>query len=208
MNKKGAFNLATKTIYWMIAAFVISMLIVAFVLLVTGYLGKLTYVSPILKGGLISLKFVNNADCFAYQDPVSERVFPGTIDLTKFTSERMDECYRTGKDKDSPDYKPSEDFGYRDFNFQLQLLNTNRNVETNNFFTAGQVFYDQEVLVKDGDTIIKDTLRVIVQETIPKIPKEGIKAKLKRLEEEKKKIFYPLAHPDQGYTAADVTRGK
>ncbi len=36
-----------------------------------------------------------SADCFAYEDPITRRVYPGIIDALKFTEDRLQSCYAT-----------------------------------------------------------------------------------------------------------------
>jgi len=110
MNKKAQFDVARKSIYWMLAGVVITMAVFAFAIILSSYQQKVTQVPPQLRAEVISLRFVNTPECFTYQDPVTGRIFPGVIDVTKFTQARMDQCYRTQNEQ-----------GFKEFNFGLAL---------------------------------------------------------------------------------------
>ena len=159
MSDNDVFEVGRKTIYWMIASFIIGVLMIAFVIFIVGYQGKLTAIPGELKTGFITLRFVTNPDCFAYQDATG-RTFPYTIDLSKFTEERMNLCYLTDPEK-----------GYNTFNFKLTLHGRDMSLATNNFFNI--VYYSPlgyAVLIWDGEKFIRDDLLIEVQESISSIP--------------------------------------
>lgn len=161
MSEDDIFDVGRKNIYWMIAGFVIAMVMIAYVMIIGGYKARLTEVPKEIKSELISLRFVNNPDCFAYEDLVTKRVFPFSIDLKKFKEEkRMDGCYLTEKEK-----------GYKTFNFKLSLANYG-SVQTNNYFEAPQSQKEYDVLVWNGNLFERDTLLIEVQETLPYLPTE------------------------------------
>src|SRR3989344_3952766 len=157
MSDDDVFEVGRKTIYWMIASFVIGVLMIAFVIIIAGYQGKLTAVPGELKTGFITLRFVTSPDCFAYQDATG-RVFPYTIDLSKFTEERMVLCYLTDPEK-----------GYETFNFRL-MLGDGTSVKTNNYYQIDHFSKKYDVLVWDGSAFTKDTLSVLVQEGVSAKP--------------------------------------
>ncbi len=157
MNRKAQFDVARKTIFWMIAGFLIAIIILAFTFTIADYRSKLTYVPPQMKAEFITLRFANIPQCFAYRDEVTGRVYSSTIDLAKFTRERLFSCYHTD---------PKE--GYQDYNFRLVLKKTNKEIFTNNYFNKDDFTQFKQVLVKDGDTFTEDTLYIYVQEYISK----------------------------------------
>ncbi len=159
MSEDDIFDVGRKTIYWMIAGFVMAMVMIAYVMIIGGYKARLTEMPNEIKSEFIALRFVNNLDCFAYQDPSTKRVFPFSIDVAKFKEEkRMDKCYLTEKEK-----------GYKTFNFKLSL-GQYESVRTNNYFEAPQSQKEYNVLVWDGNKFERDTLLIEVQETLPYIP--------------------------------------
>ncbi len=155
MNRKAQFASARKTIYWMIVGFVITIVIIAFMMIIVGYKNKLTQISPKLKGELIALRFTNIPECLAYQDPVSERIYPGIIDLNKFTNEHLAGCYSTDPEK-----------GFKEYNFGLHLAIQNKFIYTNNYFNKDDFTIIKEVLVKDNNKLTKDDLLIFVQTRI------------------------------------------
>lgn len=167
MLKKGQFDVARKTIYWTIAGIIIAVVLLAFAITIANYKNNLTHVSPKLKASLIAMRFTNIPECFAYQDPETDRVYPGIIDLSKFTNEQMEQsCYHTQS--------------ANEINFKLKLQNKGLEIQTNNYFNhpASDVSIREnnlvdivlvpmvipmEVLVKDGEEISGDVIEVEVQ---------------------------------------------
>ncbi|MBI4983558.1 hypothetical protein HZC32_02840 [Candidatus Woesearchaeota archaeon] len=157
MNRKGeeAFDPARKTIYWMIAGVMIVLVVLAFSGTLVGYKNKLTYYPPKLKAELISSRFANIPECFAYQDKISGRVYPGVIDLNKFTNATLYDCYHTGQEK-----------GYEDYNFRLKLYNKSTEVLTNNYFNKDDFTLFRKVLVNNKGKSSEDMLYIFVQVNI------------------------------------------
>ena len=149
--KKAQFDVARKTIFWMIAGIAISVMVVFFAFIVGGYKSKLAAVPAEVKAEFISLRFTNIAECFAYTDVV---VHPGIVDMDKFTPEQMLKCYKTESER-----------GYRDFNFRLEL--NGKVVTTNNYFKVDHFKIERKVLVKEGENTIPGLLTIYVREGIP-----------------------------------------
>ncbi|MDP3733781.1 MAG: hypothetical protein Q8R37_01000, partial [Nanoarchaeota archaeon] len=74
---EGVEDVAWKSFSWAIFGVIITILVFVFALLIAGYKERLTTVPPELKAELISVRFTNSADCFAYQDLHTGRVYPG-----------------------------------------------------------------------------------------------------------------------------------
>ncbi len=155
MNRKAQFEPARKTIYWMMVGVVITIVVIAFAMIMASYKNKLTYVPEKLRAELISLRFVDAPECFAYQDSITGRVYPGTIDLSKFDNKTLFDCYHTEKEK-----------GYKDYNFRLFLVGENKTLRTNNYFYKDDFTLFKSVLVKKGEQLVNDELRIYVQEKI------------------------------------------
>ena len=160
MTEEGSFDIATKSIYWMIAGFVILMLMVGFLFIVGNYKAQLLHVPEELQAEFISLRFTNIPECFAYQDPLSGRVYPGVIDLGrsteddlgKFTEEQMQRCYPV-----------PEENGYKELNFELELQNAGKRIKSSDYYHVAAFTQERKVLVKKGDTFISDTLIIRTQ---------------------------------------------
>lgn len=158
MNRKGEaspFDVARKAIYWLIAGTIITMVVFVYAFSLVGYKNQLVYIPPQLPAELISLRFTNIPECFAYQDAATGRVYPGIIDLNKFNDGVMEDCYHTEAEK-----------GYEDYNFRLQLEKKGNTIRTNNYFNKDDFTIIKKVLVKDGMNLVEDNLLIYVQEKI------------------------------------------
>lgn len=165
MTEEGIFDVGRKIIYWIMAGFVLSILLLSLILIFSNYKSRLTSVPAEIKGGFIALRFINSPACFAYGDenpnePNPIRTYLSTIDLRKFTPQQMSKCYLTDKDK-----------GYRNFNFKLTLRNFGNELKTNNYFNIPHFTLEFPVLVWSGSGFVLDQLLIEVQENLPS-PKE------------------------------------
>ncbi len=155
-NTKAQFDFTRKSIYWMIAGFILTIVVVAYVFVLAGYNSKLTYVDPKLRAEFLSLRFVNNPDCFTYQDKETKITSTSIIDLTKFTQQQLYNCYHTQQEQ-----------GFNDFNFKLVLEKQKKEVTTNNYFNKNDFALYKEVLVRNQTgAIAKDRLIIYVQANI------------------------------------------
>jgi len=156
MSNKAQFDSAVKTVYWIIAGFVIVTVVLVFAITLAGYKDRLTAVPPELKAELTSFRFTNNADCFALQETNTGKTMAGIIDLKKFNQSVLDNCYKTDDDV----------IGIRQMNFQLVLRNFDRSISTNNYKNAYQdkLTIQKEVLVWSSNKMEKDTLLIYVQD--------------------------------------------
>ena len=155
MNSRGQFDVARKTIYWAIISVVITMIVMAYAFIVVGYKERLTAYPPELTAELISLRFTSLPECFAYQDAL-QRVHKNTLDLEKFSVERMNDCYSTEKE-----------FGYRDMNFRLQLASdATKSLQTNNYYNVDHFTLHRDILVYNDGKAAKDELLIYVQNGI------------------------------------------
>ncbi len=152
MTGDDIFHVARKTIYWMIAGVVIAAVVLAFMFMISGYRNKLTQVPPELRAELIALRFTNIPECFAVEDKNTDVVMTDSLDLSKFTKETMDKCYKTEQEK-----------GIKAFNFRLQLKKENKEVITNNYFHKDDFTITKEVLVKKEGKLAPDQLIIYVQ---------------------------------------------
>ena len=153
MNKKAQFAAARKTIYWMIAGLVITMVVIGFAMVIASYRNNLAKGPPEIRAELIALRFTNNPDCFAYN--VSDKVLLGTIDLTKFNEENMLKCYSTASAG-----------GIKTFNFRLKLESSGEEIRTDKYAHVDKFTIFKEVLVKRQTGLFKDRLIIYVQEKI------------------------------------------
>ena len=160
MTEEGSFDIATKSIYWMVAGFVILMLMMGFLFIVGNYKAQLLHIPEELQAEFISLRFTNIPECFAYQDPLSGRVYPGVIDLGKsseddpgkFTEEQMQKCYPV-----------PEENGYKELNFELELRELGKKIKSSDYYRVAAFTQERKVKVKEGNEFKSDTLIIRTQ---------------------------------------------
>lgn len=157
------FDVARKTIYWGISMLIISIIVLAYVFIIVGYKERLTVYPPELIAELLSLRFTNAPECFAHQDPVTKQTILGTIDLSKFTIERLNKCYST-----------NQETGHREMNFHLQLASDpEKSVATNNYYNVDHFTLRRDVLVYNEGKVQKDELLIYVQDGISVRPQRS-----------------------------------
>lgn len=152
MTEEGIFDVASTMIFWSIAIFMITVVLLTFAFVIGGYKNSLTKVPSELQAELIALRFANIPDCFAAEQ--NGAVMAGVIDVEKFTKERLQSCYNT---------EPRE--GIKTFNFKLELKNAGT-ILTDNYFHNDKFVLRKEVLVLQEGKIKKDQLVIHVQEKI------------------------------------------
>ncbi len=155
MDKKGQFSYARKAIFWTVILVVITMIILFFAFMVANYKNSLADVPPKLRAELISLRFTNIPECFAFQE--SGKTMPNVIDLEKFNEEQMNKCYRTAGSE-----------GIKTINFRLTLVESGEEIITDKYFHHDKPGFiiNKEVLVWKNGELVKDLLRIFVQEKI------------------------------------------
>ena len=159
MNRKAQFDVARKSIYWMIIGFVITMIVLGVALIFGSYRSKLTHVPDEIPAQLIALRFDTLSECFAFVDPATidlatmQGINSGFVDLQKFTAEQLNRCYLTVKKE-----------GFKNYNFRLKLENQDKEIITNDYFYNNDFYeFRKEVLVYDGVKLQKDSLIIYVQ---------------------------------------------
>lgn len=89
---KGQFVLGYKTIYFIVALFVLTFI---FLFLYNAFLdyhtGKVQCTDTALEEIMIA-KFLYG-ECFTYTDPEVNRALPGTVDISKFSQESLEDCF-------------------------------------------------------------------------------------------------------------------
>lgn len=159
MNRKAQFDVARKTIYWMIAGFVITMIVLAVAMIFGSYRGKLTAIPDEIPAQLIALRFASLPECFTFIDPATvdartlRGIDTGFLDLEKFTAEQLSQCYHTQK-------KP----GFKNYNFRLKLEKQGLEIISNDYFYNDDFYeFRKEILLYDKGELRKDNLIIYVQ---------------------------------------------
>jgi hypothetical protein len=92
-NKKGATSESDKILFWLI--FVIPSIILILVLIliaVPRLIEAQTNISPGLQQNIYMSTVIGSPLCFAYEEPITNRVYNNHIDLEKVTSEKLHDC--------------------------------------------------------------------------------------------------------------------
>ncbi|HLC81902.1 MAG TPA: hypothetical protein VJH68_04555 [Candidatus Nanoarchaeia archaeon] len=142
MNKKAesSFENAQTIIFFTVMMFAATILIFTFAFLLNSYQRGLTDLPGKFEAEMVSLRFANSPDCFAYQDAETKRIFPGIIDADKFNQQQLQVCYRTDGQS-----------GKEALNFRLQLESSLKNsLKTNNYFNVDSFTIVKDVVVKTG----------------------------------------------------------
>lgn len=95
IRSKKAQNLPQEpvyTIYFMIAAALIALGAVFLVVFTSSYQVETTSILGDLESIVLEFRLLNSPECFVYQDKITKRIYSHTIDLEKFTQERVSKC--------------------------------------------------------------------------------------------------------------------
>ena len=152
MGEGDSFQFTQKQFFFIGAGLFLVGMIFFFAFVISDYHNKIVQVPNQLRAELISMRFGNIPECFAYEDPITKRVYPGVIDLAMFTNDTMFRCYHT-----------EEREGFKDFNFGLHLKDHKKSLRTNNYFNKDDFAIFRKVLVHDGTDVNSDLLEVYVQ---------------------------------------------
>lgn len=93
MNKKGDIS-AEKLIFYILFGFVFIGFCFVLLYIIIEENSEKIQIPEGLESFIFIQRFLNNPECFAYQDLDTLRIYPGIIDLGKFTQERFDSCYK------------------------------------------------------------------------------------------------------------------
>ena len=157
MADEGAFDIARKTLYWGISAFILSLLVLGVTLMMLNYKGQMEKTSPLLEANILASRFYSSPKCFAYQDPVTERVYPRLIVLERFKEKNIiDNCYKSGSTKE--------------YQFQMKLKNLDTGDEmvtqTSEWYNVPAFTMIEPVMIQEEDRIYNGQLLIFVQKPI------------------------------------------
>ncbi|MBD3314095.1 hypothetical protein GF345_06645 [Candidatus Woesearchaeota archaeon] len=94
----GGIELTDEWVLVVVLSVLIPLTAMIFVGFVTGYqIVSNSYLADV-EDTIIQTRFLNNPDCFAYQDTDTGRIYPGVIDIRKFKQDVMDACYSVPED--------------------------------------------------------------------------------------------------------------
>jgi hypothetical protein len=148
-GQESPFELAKKTVFFMVAGIVIIALFFLFGYYVTSYEWVVKSVPTRSQAESIAMRFVSSPACFAYRD-AQGNVHPRVIAITRFTENILRECYSSADRKD----------------FQFQLILDNRTIETERWLGVKSFTLIQPVLVKEEERLTPRRLIIHVQESV------------------------------------------
>jgi hypothetical protein len=151
MNKKA--QTMQEGIVFLMAGFMFAVLFLMFGITIATYTNAATKTAPLAQAEFIALRFVNNGDCFAYENEEIGKVFSNRVDLDKFTNENFNSCYNT-----------AELEGIKSLNFKIKLAKRGTEIYTDDYFNNPSFPLMKEVYYYDGNEIVKDQMEILVQD--------------------------------------------
>ena len=148
MNNKGQFDVARKTIYWMMISVVIIALVFGFAIIYSSFKERVTTVDPLVKSELVISTLLYNTDCLAYKDEqgIYQR---GVIDLEKFTDQTLAQCYNKSR---------------KDINLRFKI--DDKEIRTPNYYHHDYLGQERKILVYDGQEIKLKNLSIFIQKNV------------------------------------------
>ncbi len=154
MVEEESYEVGKKMLFYTVFMLIMLVIFVAMMMFLGSYTQKSLYTSQEIESKIYSTiykeRFFSSAECFAYQDAETGNVYPGIIDKSKFSEERLNECY-----------KPNEESKYE---FLLTLVDQGKEttIQTQEFvFLKKKSAYF--TLVYDNGEIRPVTLFVVIQ---------------------------------------------
>jgi len=93
--KRGSAILGQKPLYYAVAAIIIAAMFLFFRAEIQNNLVDQTICLDDVENKIIMSEALYSKDCFAYYDQELDKTIPGTIDLSKFTEENLDDnCFQ------------------------------------------------------------------------------------------------------------------
>ncbi|MBR9706319.1 hypothetical protein GOV14_04740 [Candidatus Pacearchaeota archaeon] len=95
-SKRGTENWSMDTFpFWMIFAIILAFTAIFFIWVIAPFAVKIAIIPEGVETHIISQRFWNSPDCFAYKDETSGRVYQKLLDYNKFTEDQIKTCYKT-----------------------------------------------------------------------------------------------------------------
>lgn len=95
-SKKARENWTPDTLpLWMFFSIGLSFTVLLFVWIIAPFVAEAAELPEGVKALILTQRFVNSPNCFAYLDEDSGRVYQKTVDWEKLTEENMKNCYQT-----------------------------------------------------------------------------------------------------------------
>ncbi len=149
------FDATRKSLYWMMAGILITVTVLTFAIILSLFQSSQLNILEDFEAEIIALRFTQSADCFAYKDVKTGRIFPNTIDPVKLNKDQLYRCYQTS----------SSSKGLKDFNFGIEVDGFTQNMLMSNNFIINRVKFElpiKKVFVKSGDQFIETRMKISV----------------------------------------------
>ena len=157
LNKKSTIA-ARKVIHYMVATILISIGFLILVWIIPHNQSEISIIPSALENYLLTQRFFSASSCFTYQDEETNRVYPLTIDLTKFNEDGLNKCY----DAENRDVK-----GYK---LTLEYDNEKITINTKNWEGFIKKREKSQIFVYDSGVIQKAELFIEVQDVKHEVP--------------------------------------
>lgn len=86
--------ITSKVVAYMIFGFIFTGFCLLLLFIMSMEIINISYIPEGLEEYIFTQRFMNNPECFTYQDKDTLRIYPGIIDLEKFKQENLDNCYK------------------------------------------------------------------------------------------------------------------
>ena len=152
MNKRAQYVPGKQVPYFIIALFVIAFMFIGLIVLFSKFVSRPIITDDQIYVTIYKQRFLDSPECFSYKDLETGNVYPSTIDKSKFTNERLNNCYMENKDSQ--------------FEFHLVLDDGKEKLqaETANFKVFGnQITVISRVLVFDKNELKPGKLSIRIQ---------------------------------------------
>jgi len=95
----GALTSTEKVIFFIPVAIVIGIIAVVFFYVASTYYQSIIFIPTGVEDEITFNRFFSSPGCFTYQDPFTNRPYPGIIDKEKFNQQHLSNCYNDPKSK-------------------------------------------------------------------------------------------------------------
>jgi hypothetical protein len=150
MDKKAQYEVGHKTPYFIIAMLIVGVMFILLILMFSKYISAPVLTHEQVYITIYKQRFLSSPDCFAYENKETGNIYQGMIDVSKFTEERLNNCYKENKDSKF------------EFLLVLQEKEKQLSIQTKNYIQLTKKL-PMSVLVYDQGNITKGILTIGIQ---------------------------------------------
>jgi len=154
---KASLSLTEKVIFFIPVAILLGVLAVTFYFVASSYYKTIIFIPPATEDEIIFNRFFSSPSCFVYQDPYTQRAYPGIIDKEKFNQLQLNNCYNNPQKRNL------------EISIQIEnqpLLNSQQNeikLRSENFRNRHPKTITRNILLKDQDIIKPAKLKMVIE---------------------------------------------